>query len=152
MVPCCCGKVAQVCANKQSVALYERAVQIAKGLADEVRRQLTLEATLRMGELHLTVSELEAAADDFQQAAEIAEEAGSGGKCRSMRCVLLHSPSSSSNALKEHARQGERALDLAKATNFEYAIASAEAAIAMQRMRRRCRGSLDLVTRACHEV
>ena len=41
------GKAAQVCANKQSVALYERAVQIAKGLPDEVRRQLTLEATLK---------------------------------------------------------------------------------------------------------
>ena len=55
-----------------------------------------------MGELHLTVSELEAAADDFQQAAEIAEEAGL--KYGSTRCVLLHSPSSSSNAPKEHAR------------------------------------------------
>ena len=44
---------------------------------------------------------------------------------------------------------GERALHLAKATNFEYGIASAEAAIAMQRM---CDGDVagaaDLVARA----
>ena len=91
-----------------------------------------------MGELHLTVSELEAAADDFQQAAEIAEEAGLG-KCRSMRCAAALAEFVFKRTERTRTL-GERALDLAKATNFEYGIASAEAAIAMQRM---CDGDVE---------
>ncbi len=79
---------AKVYANQQAVALCEKAVQQAEKLPDEVRRQLTLAATLKLGELHLTISELEAAADDFRQAAEIAEEAGLSGSAdrRSVCC------------------------------------------------------------------
>jgi hypothetical protein len=43
---------AKVYANQQAVALCEKAVQQAEKLPDEVRRQLTLEATLKLGELH----------------------------------------------------------------------------------------------------
>jgi tetratricopeptide (TPR) repeat protein len=142
------GKAAQVHANQQSVALYEKAIQIAKELPGEVRRQLTLEAVLRLGELHLTISELEAAADDFQRAAEIAEETGLGevqidALCAAALAEFVFKRTERTRTL------GERALHLAKAANFNYGIASAEAAIAMQRM---CdgdvEGAVDLVARA----
>ena len=142
------GKAAQVYANRQSVALYNKAVQIAKDLPDEIRRQVTLKATLRLGELHLTISELGRAAEDFRQAAEIAEEAGLreaqiDALCASALAEFVFKRTERTRAL------GERALELAKATKFEYGIASAEAAIAMQRM---CDGDVQgashLVTRA----
>jgi tetratricopeptide (TPR) repeat protein len=139
---------AKVYANQQAVTLCEKAVQQAQKLPDEIRRQLTLTASLKLGELHLTISELDTAADDFRKAAEIAEEAG---------LMEVQIDSLCTAALAEFVRKrtertrtlGERALHLAKATNFEYGIASAEAAIAMQRM---CDGDIagaaDLVARA----
>ncbi|MCL4853389.1 MAG: AAA family ATPase, partial [Bryobacteraceae bacterium] len=142
------GKAAKVYANQQAVALYEKAVQMAKELPDEFRRQLTLKATLRLGELHLTISELEAAADDYRQAAEIAEEAG----LTEVQIDALCAAALAEFVFKRTERTrtlGERALHLAKATNFGYGIASAEATIAMQRM---CdgdvEGAADLVARA----
>jgi tetratricopeptide (TPR) repeat protein len=142
------GKAAQLYANREAVALCERAVQITEEMPDEVRRQWTLAATLKLGELHLTISELEAAANDFRQAAEVAEEAG----LKEAQIDALCAAALAEFNFKRTERTrtlGERALHLAKATNFNYGIASAEAAIAMQRM---CDGDVagaaDLVARA----
>lgn len=139
---------AKVYANQQAVALCEKAVQQAEVLPNEVRRQLTLEATLKLGELHLTISEMEAAADDFRQAAEIADEAG----LREVQIDALCAAALAEFTFKRTERTrtlGEQALRLAEAANFDYGIASAEAAIAMQRM---CDGDIagaaDLVARA----
>jgi tetratricopeptide (TPR) repeat protein len=139
---------AKVYANQQAVALCKKAVQQAEKLPDEVRRQLTLEATLKLGELHLTISELEAAADDFRQAAEIAAEAG----LREVQIDALVAAALAEFNFKRTERTrtlGEKALRLAEASKFDYGIASAEAAIAMQRM---CDGDIagaaDLVARA----
>ena len=80
-----------------------RLFSMAEKLPDEVRRQLTLEATLKLGELHLTISELEAAADDFRQAAEIAEEAGLREVQIDALCAAALAEFTS-NGPKEHAR------------------------------------------------
>jgi tetratricopeptide (TPR) repeat protein len=139
---------AKVYANQQAVALCQKAVRQAEKLPDEVRHQLTLQATLKLGELHLTISELEAAADDFRQAAEIADEAG----LSEVQIDALCAAALAEFTFKRTERTrtlGEQALRLAKAANFDYGIASAEAAIAMQRM---CDGDIagaaDLVARA----
>ena len=104
---------AKVYANQQAVALCEKAVQQAEKLPEEVRRQLTLAATLKLGELHLTTSELETAADDFRGAAEIAEEAG----LREVQIDALCSAALAEFTFKRTERTrtlGEQALHLAK--------------------------------------
>ncbi len=142
------GNAATVYANQQAVALCNKAVQLAQQLPDEVRRQLTLEATLKLGELHLTISELDAAADDFRQAARIAEEAGFSEVQIDSLCAAALAEFTFKRTERTRTL-GEEALRLAKTADFGYGIASAEAAIAMQRM---CDGDVagaaDLVAQA----
>ena len=139
---------AKVYANEEAMALSQKAVEQAERLPEGSRRQRVLDATFKLAELHLTVSDLEAAGGDFRLAAQVAEEAGRheaqiDAICGAALAEFVLKRTDNTRVL------AERALEVAREADSAYGTASAEVVLAMERM---CggdiSGSTELVARA----
>ena len=139
---------AKVYANDEAVALSQKAVEQAKRLPEEPRRQRVLEAAFKLAQFHLTISDFEAVAADYRLAAQVAEEASQHEAQIDAICGAALAEFNLKRTDQTRVL-GERALEKAREANYAYGTASAEGVLAMERM---CggdiSGSAELVARA----
>ena len=130
---------ATVFANHEAADLCKRAIGNADRLEPPLRNPLVLEAAMLQAELHLNVSEFENAVADFGLAEKAASDAGLiesqvDAICGAALALFNLKRTSETRAL------GFKALELARLSTSETAVASSQIVLAMERM---CMGDLD---------
>jgi len=130
---------ATVFANREAGDLCKRAITNADRLEPPLRNPLVLEAAMLQAELHLNVSEFENAVADFGLAEKTASAAGLiesqvDAICGAALALFNLKRTSETRAL------GLKALELARLSTSETAVASSQIVLAMERM---CTGDLD---------
>ena len=123
----------KVYANEEAVALSEKAIVQAERLPEESRRQRVLDAAIKLAQLHLTLSDFEAAAQDFR----LAEQTAAEGGLHEVQVDAICGAALAEFNLKQSRETlalGQRALELASKANSAYGTASAEVVLAMERM------------------
>ena len=130
---------ARVYANREAVELSRRAMANASHLPDEVRLPLILKVAFQLAELHLTLSEFDDVVADFS----LAEKAATEADLIEQRIEAICGAALALFNLKrtdETRALGQHALELARRSGSETAIASAEMVLAMESM---CTGKMD---------
>jgi tetratricopeptide (TPR) repeat protein len=130
---------ATVFANHEAADLCKRAIGNADRLEPPLRNPLVLEAAMLQAELHLNVSEFENAVVDFGLAEKTASDAGLiesqvDAICGAALALFNLKRTSETRAL------GYKALELARLSTSERAVASSQIVLAMERM---CLGDFD---------
>jgi tetratricopeptide (TPR) repeat protein len=130
---------ATVFANHEAADLCKRAIGNADRLEPPLRNPLVLEAGMLQAELHLNVSEFENAVADFGMAEQAASDARLiesqvDAICGAALALFNLKRTSETRAL------GFKALELAKLSTSETAVASSQIVLAMERM---CMGDFD---------
>ena len=127
------ANAARLFANEEAVGLSKRAIANAERLSGVARHSRVLAAAMQMAQFHLVLSHFEEAAADFEVAEQAAEKAGDlEGRVRAVcgRAMTLFSL----QRLEEVRREGERAIELARASGSEAAEATADTVVAIERM------------------
>jgi tetratricopeptide (TPR) repeat protein len=134
---------AAVYANHEADELCRRGISVAGRLPDTERSALVLEAAMLRAELHLNVSDFESAVADFGLAEKTAADAGLvdaqiDAVCGAALALFNIKRTAETRAL------GMKALDLARRSGSETAVASSEIVLAMERM---CVGDFESAQR-----
>jgi tetratricopeptide (TPR) repeat protein len=127
------ANAARLFANEEAVSLSKRAIANAEKLRGVAQHSRVLAAAMQMAQFHLVLSHFEEAAADFEVAEQAAEKAGDlEGRVRAVcgRAMTLFSL----QRLEEVRREGERAIELARASGSEAAEATADTVVAIERM------------------
>jgi len=130
---------ATVFANHEASDLCKRAIANADRLEPPLRNPFVFEAAMLQAELHLNVSEFENAVADFGLAEKTASDAGLiesqvDAICGAALALFNLKRTSETRAL------GFKALELARLSTSERAVASSQIVLAMERM---CLGDFD---------
>ena len=127
------GNAARLFANEEAVGLSKQAIANAERLHGVARYSRVLAAAMQMAQFHLVLSHFDEAAADFEVAEQAAEKAGDlEGRVRAVcgRAMTLFAL----QRLEEVRREGERAIELARASGSEAAEATADTIVAIERM------------------
>ena len=129
---------ARVFANHEAITLARRAIANAEKLQGAERLSRVLAAAFELARLHLTLSQFEAAIQDFELAEKTAVELGNtegqiNALCgRAMALFNLH-------RMADMRREANRALEIARAAGSGIGVAAAESVLACDRL---CAGDL----------
>ncbi len=130
---------ARVYANQEAVTLARRALANAEKLQGEACHARILAAALHLAQVHLALSRFEDVLTDYGLAERTAREAGQAEAQISAICgtamALFYL-----RRLPEVQQQGQRALQLARGVSSSVGVASAELALATERL---CTGDLE---------
>jgi DNA-binding winged helix-turn-helix (wHTH) protein len=127
------ANAARLFANEEAVSLSKRAIANAEKLHGAARHSRVLAAAMRLAQFHLALSRFDEAAADFELAEQAAEEAGDiEGRVRAVcgRAMALFGL----QQLAEMRREGERAIELARASGSEAAEATADTIMAIDEL------------------
>lgn len=120
-------------ANEEAVRLARRAMVCAEKLPAEDRLARMLAAANHLGQLHLTLSQMEAAILDFESAEKFAAELGSVEAQVNAICAAALARFNL-RRMEETRLQAHRALEIARAAGSPVAEASAELVLGLERM------------------
>ena len=118
-------------ANREAVELARRSLQNAERLEGEARHQRVLAAAQRLGQLHLTLSQMDDAIEAFTLAERAAAELGDTEAQVNAICAGALARFNSKRT-EQSKQEAERALEIARAADSRSATAAAELVLALQ--------------------